>query len=223
MKRYLYLILLVAPAIALPAQAGIFTFKPNSARAKPETVVPGLLYTVKADPDEGKRADAATQLRDFDVRLFPDIVPVLVDVLQHDTKPCVRRAAAKSLGCFPVTPLAGKALHEACTNDPSLKVRLHAWTAYVGYQLHGYHDLPTTPPPTVVGTAEPLPADSHTTVTYTANSPKTGPVATPVVANPRPTFFSRTPPSQATPVSNVPARLTPPSDVDDGPVLNPQK
>src|SRR2546422_7571382 len=109
MKGYLYLILLVAPAIALPAQGGIFTYKPNTARPKPELQVPALLYIVKADPHEAKRAAAAAELGEFDVRLFPDIVRVLVDVLEHDVKPCVRREAAITLGRFPVTPIAGKA------------------------------------------------------------------------------------------------------------------
>lgn len=222
MKGYLYLILLVAPAIALPAQGGIFTYKPNTARPKPEMQVPGLLYTVKADPNESKRAAAAAELREFDARLFPDMVPVLVDVLQNDTKPSVRREAAISLGRFPVTPLAGKALQEASSKDPSLKVRLHAWSAYKFYQLHGYHEQPVAPLPKVIGTAEP-PLDHHA-VTYT---PRTVAHSAPVVANPPPlpppTVFSRTPSSQETPVSNVPARLPPPTETNDGPVLNPQK
>src|SRR5437667_3980052 len=67
MKGYLYLILLVSPAIALPAQGGIFTYKPNTARPKPELQVPALLYIVKADPHEAKRAAAAAELGEFDV------------------------------------------------------------------------------------------------------------------------------------------------------------
>jgi hypothetical protein len=225
MKGYLYLILLVAPAIALPAQGGIFTYKPTTARPKPEMRVPGLLYTVKADPNEGKRAAAAAELGEFDARLFPDMVPVLVDVLQNDTKPTVRREAAVSLGHFPVTPLAGKALHEASAKDPSLKVRLHAWSAYKGYQLHGYHDRPEAPLPKIIGTGEPPLATSHKTVTY--NVHKTGPAAGPVVATPpplpQPTVFSRKPPPLATPASNVPRTLPSPTQEDEGPVLNPQK
>src|SRR5262249_42885172 len=142
MQRYLYLILLVVPAIALPAQGGIFNFKPSTGRPKPETQVPVLLYTVKADPDEAKRTAAAAELGDFDARLFPDMVPVLVDVLHNDPNPCVRRQAAITLGHFPPSPLAGRALHDACDKDPSLRVRIHAWTAYKCYQLHGYHDHP---------------------------------------------------------------------------------
>ena len=221
MKGYLYLILLVAPAIALPAQGSIFSCKPNTARPAPETVVPGLLHTVKTDPSEARRAAAIIELRDFDVRLFPDIIPVLVDVLQNDTKPSVRREAAITLGQFPVTPLAGKALHEACSKDPSLKVRIHAWSAFKCYQFRGYHEQPTVPGPKMIATDEP--PMTHTTVTYTPKTtPPAGPVVTTPPLRPQSTGNARTP-VQATPVSTVPTRLPATSAEDDGPVLNPQK
>ncbi len=222
MKSYLYVMLLVVPAIALPAQGGIFNYKPNSARPKPETRVPGLLLTVKADPDEGKRAAAAAELREFDARLFPEIIPVLIDVLQNDTKPSVRREAAISLGHLPVTPAAGQALHLASTKDPALKVRLPAWASYKSYQFHGYHDRPVAPLPKIISQGEPPGAGSHKAVIYDA---KTIPAGTPVVQNPPPvpqgSVFAPRPAPQAIPVSNVPRRLPP--DGEDGPVLNPQK
>jgi hypothetical protein len=214
MKGYLYLILLVAPALALPAQGGIFTNKPP--HPAPDTRVPGLLYTVKADPDEVKRAAAAAELREYDARLFPDIVPVLASVLHNDPKPSVRREAAISLGHFPVTPIGGKALQEA-SNDPSWKVRLPAWTAYKGYQLRGYHEHPVVPPPKVVGTNEPPLA--HQAATYT---PKTV-APSPVVASPSPLppqTVNTSTPHQATPVSNVPAPVPSASGTEEGPVLD---
>src|SRR5437016_3258888 len=95
MRRYLYLILLVVPALALPAQGSIFG---KRAPTTPDKRVPELLYVVKADADEGKRAAAAAELRDYDAKKFPDMMLVLMDVLQNDTKPSVRREAAISLG-----------------------------------------------------------------------------------------------------------------------------
>jgi len=145
MRRYLYLILLVVPALALPAQGGIFSKRTAST---PDKRVPELLHIVKADADEGKRAAAAAELREYDAKKFPDMMLVLVDVLQNDTKPSVRREAAISLGRLrPISAAAGQALQQAAAKDPSLRVRVQAWSSLKIYQLNGFNGRMKDPPP----------------------------------------------------------------------------
>jgi hypothetical protein len=155
MRRYLYLILLVVPALALPAQGGIFS---KRAPATPDKRVPELLYIVKADPDESKRAAAAAELRDYDAKKFPDMMLVLLDVLQNDTKPSVRREAAISLGRLrPISAAAGQALQKAAAKDPSLRVRVQAWSSLKLYQLNGYNGRMREPALPKPGPALPKP------------------------------------------------------------------
>jgi len=152
MGRYLYLILLVVPALALPAQGGIFS---KRAAPTPDKRVPELLYIVKADADEGKRAAAAAELRDYDTKKFPDMMLVLVDVLQNDTKPSVRREAAISLGRLrPISASAGQALQQAAAKDPSLRVRVQAWSSLKIYQLNGFNARMKDPPPPATPAAD---------------------------------------------------------------------
>ncbi len=115
-----YRTLLILPALVLlplSAPAG-FLFGKKATKPDPATRVPELIVIVKTDGDEGKRAAAAEELRQYDPTAQPDIVPVLVDVLMHDAKPSVRSEAAASLGKLrPVNPQAGWALEQAVAHD----------------------------------------------------------------------------------------------------------
>jgi hypothetical protein len=131
--------------VAHDASAGIFGkhTKPNPAERVPE-----LLATLKTDQDESKRAKAAAELRDYDPSTFPDLVPGLIDALQHDAKSAVRSEAVQSLGKLrPISQEAGAALEEAA-HDSSMRVRLQARSSLLSYRLAGYHSAPkTTEPP----------------------------------------------------------------------------
>lgn len=138
--------------LAMPALAGI-RFGKHS-KTPPAERVPQLLAQVKTDKSEDQRANAAKELREFDPAAFPEIIPILVDVLGHDEKASVRAEAAQSLGKLrPIAPDAGLAL-EAALKDSSFKVRLQARSSLLSYRLSGYHtpDKSTeaaAPPPIV--------------------------------------------------------------------------
>lgn len=155
--RYL-LAILVSAALCISGHAGDLFGK--SHKPNPTERVPQLLVMVRTDADEGKREDAARELRDYDPATFPAIVPVLIDVLKSDTKPSVRAEAARSLGKIrPVSLQAGQAL-EAATKDGSIRVRMQARTSLVGYKIGGYHGVEAKPvekavPAPVVSTAQP--------------------------------------------------------------------
>jgi hypothetical protein len=136
-----FLLALILPVtIALPAPAGILF---GRHKQRPEERVPQLIVAVKTEANDSKRESAAKELRDYDPATFTDIVPVLVDVLQHDTKAGVRAEAAQSLSKLrPVSKEAGWALEEA-TKDPSMRVRWQARSALLGYRLAGYRSEPT--------------------------------------------------------------------------------
>jgi hypothetical protein len=128
----------VVLTVALRTQAAPL-LNPAPPRPDPNQVVPLLIVTIKTEQDERKRIEAATALRNFDPNAFPDIVPILVDVLQSDPKMGVRYEAANSLAKIrPVSRLAGQALERAASKDDSLRVRLLARTSLLGYRLAGY-------------------------------------------------------------------------------------
>ncbi len=135
-----FLLALIVPAvIAIPAFAGIFSKhnKPNPAER-----VPQLILAAKTDKSEDKRAAAVHELREYDPNAFPDLIPVLIDVLQHDAKAVVRAEAAQSLGRLrPISQEVGAVLEEA-VHDPSFRVRWQARSALMSYRLGGYHSAP---------------------------------------------------------------------------------
>jgi hypothetical protein len=111
---------------------------------KPKTPAPQrvseLIVALKFEKDAHKRADAAEELRQFDLKDFPEIIPVLIEALQNDAATGVRIEAATSLGRLrPISAPAGQALEKAAANDANLRVRLQAKTSLVYYQLSGYH------------------------------------------------------------------------------------
>jgi hypothetical protein len=144
MRRFMMLTLLfVVPSWAEPAQAqGLFF---SRARANPTQRVPQLIMTVKTDTDEKKRAQAAEELQSFDGKTYAEVVPVLVDVAQHDQSASVRQQALSSLARIrPISPAAGQALEKAAAGDESWRIRLHAKSALLKYHLAGYASGGTT-------------------------------------------------------------------------------
>src|SRR5262249_42602149 len=153
-------ILITATAASSPASI----FFKKTPKADPAQRVPQLLYTVKMEADEAKRAAAAVELREFDSKTFPDIVPILADVVRNDKAPAVRLEAVQSLAKIrPVSAMAGEAL-ESALKDSSSRVRMQAWTSLKLYQFAGYRSAgknAKAPEPRidVVKTPEPKTAD----------------------------------------------------------------
>lgn len=157
------LLTLLIPA----APAGIF-FK-RKPKPKPAERVPELVVLVKTEQDDRKRAAAAAELRQYDPKAFPEIVPILIDVVRNDPKASVRTEAVSGLSKIrPVTQEAGMALEYAAAHDPSFRVRMQAKTALTFYRWAGYRSpkLPETAKPGE--TREPplavdsdAPADKH--------------------------------------------------------------
>ena len=233
-KRLLLAVVLLA-AVARPAPAGIF-FGRHS-RAKPAQRVPQLLATVRGDPKESNRASAARELREYDLSGFPDAVPVLADVLRNDPKPGVRAEAVQTLSKIrPASQEAGAAL-EGAVRDSSLRVRLQARSALLGYHVGSSRSAAKpneaaavppainttapaqpsraaqpwhllTPPPAPATKPSPLPAE---TAPPPLATPPEAPPKTPATAAPA------EPPSQPMPSPQTP----PPPPAEQGPELPP--
>lgn len=137
MKRYvMFFVVLGWIACQGNAHGGLFG-KKN--KPEPKDRVPELIAIVKTEQDEHKRASAANELRQFDPTAFPDIVPVLIEVLQNDAKTSVRTEAAESLGKMrPVSKQAGLALEQALDKDASMRVRMQARYSLLQYHWAGY-------------------------------------------------------------------------------------
>jgi hypothetical protein len=130
------LVPLVLAILAPTATAGIFSRKP---KPNPAERVPELLIQLKSGQDEGQRTAAAEELRQYDPKSFPDLIPGLIDALGRDTSPAVRSEAASSLGRLrPISQQAGYALEQAQTNDATVRVRLAARQALLQYHIVGY-------------------------------------------------------------------------------------
>lgn len=204
-------------------------------RTNPAEQVPFLIKTLSSDLDERRRADAASELRDYDPKTFPEIVPALIEALKNDSSIPVRREAANSIGLIrPISQMGGYALEQAENNDPAIGVRaianghLKLWVLFRGYKKGRMPDPlsnQTEEPPV----AEPLPIPT----------PKLGPSKypnyAPVGMNPK------KPVPQAPPLMPTQTAITPKSDrfigqlmkrvkpdlksksSEDGPVLNPPR
>jgi len=130
------LVPLVLAAMAPTAPAGIFSRKP---KPNPAERVPELLIQLKSGQDEGQRMAAAEELRQYDPKSFPDLIPGLIDALGRDNSPAVRSEAASSLGRLrPISQQAGYALEQAQNNDAAVRVRLAARQALLQYHIVGY-------------------------------------------------------------------------------------
>ena len=131
--------LFVALALAVltsSADAGFFSRK---AKPNPAERVPELLIQLRSAQDEGQRSAAAEELRQYDPKSFPDLIPGLIESLGRDASQAVRSEAASSLGRLrPITQQAGYALEQAQNNDAMVRVRLAARQALLQYHLVGY-------------------------------------------------------------------------------------
>jgi hypothetical protein len=207
--------------LTLPASAGIFSiFKRDKTTPAPAPVprVPELVQILRSDANDGKRASAAVELRQYDPKAYPEIVPALLEALQRDAKPEVRSEAAESLGRLrPVTPEVGQALEHAAAADAAPRVRSQAQAALKQYQKSGYRptariDGPAlTPPSGTARTVEPPLADQPAT-------PAPAPRQTPAVARPMPSAPPRPPLVPADAPRLEPA---PPPLESNGPALTP--
>jgi hypothetical protein len=198
------LVLLLLTALPALASAGVF-FGKKTVRVDPAQRVPQLLATVKSDGDESRRASAAEELRDYDPGQFPEIVTVLADVLLTDAKVGVRAEAAHTLGKLrPINQQAGWALEQAAARDSSLRVRLAAKTALMGYYMAGYKGNKKDPN-TMPTTNEPPLADPTARVSPT-------PMPAPTVRTAQPT------PSLVQPTRVVPNETPPPPLADPLPL-----
>lgn len=161
MSSRMVLILFLIPCLAAPASAGIIFGKKS--KPNPKERVPELIAIVKTDGDENKRGSAAAELRHYDPAAFPELVPVLIDVLSNDKKPSVRAEAAQSLGKLrPIAQSAGLALEQAQAKDSSMTVRLQARSSLLSYRWAGYRSvkkdeplLPSTKEPPLAEAPEP--------------------------------------------------------------------
>jgi hypothetical protein len=124
----------------VPVHAGILFGRHN--KANPAERIPQLVVSIKSENDESKRASAVKELRDYDAANYPEVMPILIDVVQHDSKASVRSEAVQSLAKLrPMSQEAGAALEEA-TRDASFRVRWQARNALMSYRMSGYHGNP---------------------------------------------------------------------------------
>lgn len=136
MRHRLLLVAVVTVLTAGSADAGLFK---RAAKPDPAVHVPNLVRSLKAHPEDRVRRQAASELRDYDAKAFPDILPALIDALKHDASPHVRSEAAESIGKVrPISPQAGFALEQAKENDKAIIVRVASRTALLQYRVVGY-------------------------------------------------------------------------------------
>jgi hypothetical protein len=144
-------------------------------KTPPQQRVPELIVILKSEKDAHKRADAAEELRQFDLKDFPEIIPVLIDALQSDPAPSVRVEAATSLGRLrPFSMSAAQALEKAAATDSNWRVIIQAKTSFLYYQLSGYHAPKTSEPtsPAATGrTDEPPLANPNANEPWWQNAP----------------------------------------------------
>lgn len=169
MKRVWALVLCVSLGFGLaPAQAQLFwnPFRRTSPTIPPEQRVVQLLVVVKTDTDERKRLNAIDDLRDFDAKTHPEIVPILADVAQTDSRASIRDAAVTSLVRIrPISNTAGLAIESVASKDDNWRNRMNAQAALVRYRLAGYSssaahaETAKTPSPKTPQSQEPPLAD----------------------------------------------------------------
>jgi HEAT repeats len=216
LTRFLLITIILAGLVS-PASAGLFFNR--KAKSAPDRV-PTLIGALKTDPEERHRADAARQLRDFDVTAYPEILPALIEAAQSDAKAGVRLDALQSLARVrPVSQQAGQTLESLADHDSSLRVRVQARSALIQYRLSGYHASrnvqkqqigPTIEPP-LAPTLEPAglqaPSPSPAPNTY---EPYRSMTPMPIQVNPKPG-----------PLVPVPAPRLEPAPMPTGPDLGP--
>lgn len=136
-RSTLALCVLFLAEAATPARAGILFHR--QPKASPAERVGALVAALKTEPNERKRASAAEDLRHFDAKAYPEIVPALADAALNDPSASVRLEAVQSLGrTRPVSQEAGWALEQALAKDSSWRVRWQARSSLVQYHVSGY-------------------------------------------------------------------------------------
>lgn len=162
MRGYLFLLLcgMGLLASAPPAQAiNLFGRHP---KVDPKVRVPQLLVTARTAPQERQRLAAVEELRQYDAAAFPQIIPVLLELLRSDPSAAVRAEAAYSLGRLrPASAEVAQAL-KAALHDPALRVRWQARSALMFYPAPPSPQPPVTartpasnPVPMLGGSASP--------------------------------------------------------------------
>jgi hypothetical protein len=222
MKLHHGIVILVL-SLLLPAvsQAGLLFGKKN--KSDPKERVPELLATIKNDKDEHKRVQAANELRQFDPAAFPDLVPILIDVLFSDAKAGVRAQAAETLGKIrPVSNKVGWALEQAHEKDSSMRVRMQAKYSLLQYHWAGYKGdskefTPLESKQPIAETRKPI---VTTPAKRTSNSgPRPGEsVAPPLVDDSQPKKKSEKKEPKL-PLGKIPELKPVPKDKEDGPDL----
>lgn len=141
----------------LPAQAQLFNlFRKSPPPVPPAQRVVQLITAVRSETDERKRTEAVEELRNFDTKAYPEIVPVLVDAAKSDPKASVRAEAVNSLVRIrPVSVIAGQAIDHAANHDESWWNRRSAQAALMRYRLAGYSPPPAPLPPPATAKAAP--------------------------------------------------------------------
>ncbi len=240
-KLSMFFLVLILPAWALPAQAdGIFGMGLFSKKAKgiPAQRVPELIVILKTGQEERHRSAAAGELGKYDGAAYPEIVPILVEILQSDPSSGVRMDAASSLGGIrPVTQAAGQALERAAGHDDNWRARWHAKSILVKYRLAGYSSSRSDPGPKAGPkteepplSQEPLPATTPAPAQFPTGSKA---AKTPIPAAKKDDGMPEYRPSMPRPLPQGPAFTTavpqqplrtvpqPLPMVDDGPSLTP--
>ncbi len=219
--------LTLAPdAGAIDFGLGLFKRRQQAQKAEQPSKVKQLVATLQSDMDERKRRGAAEELRDFDPRNAPEVVPALIGSLQKDPSPAVRIVAVESLGKLkPVSQQAGIAMETALQSDPDEKVREAVKASLWQYHLNGYR--PPTNSPFAAQTSEPPLAPKPTsgfrpitnTVGKAANYPQT---AEPPLAKPKPPApkSSEPPKKSAEPPRPLP-KTTLPQPMPSAPTIPP--
>ena len=205
---HLLLPVVVAVSTAYPAQAQLFSRKIRLNNMQ----VPELIVTARSDPDERKRVAALEQLREFDVKTYPEMIPSLIEVMLKDARPGVRMEAMHSLARIrPVTPAVGQALQQTAQNDDNWRVRMQTrtqlWmTGYHGGNGNAVNNQQTNPnAPT---TAEP-PLANTTAINKPAPPVNTPPANITAITKPAPQPINVPTPAQAQPPTADPAFFRP--------------
>jgi hypothetical protein len=228
MIRSLMIFLLVTTFFASRATAGPFSKRPN--KPEPAEYVPVLIKTLQGDPDERKREIAAGELRDYDMKQFPDIMPTLIEALKNDPNSSVRHEVVNSIGKLrPISEPAGFALDQAATNDSSFRVRAAAKSTLFQWIWLGYsprraqHGMPnqTEEPPL----AQPLAPITPNIVPKTSQVPAaTLPYQAPEPIRPIPPYIPTSgKPSNRPFFPLFPWKKSESRSPDEGPALNPPK
>jgi HEAT repeats len=214
------MILLLTGAFTSSIQAGPLGLFKQKSKPDPAERVPLVIKTLQSDPDERKREQAAEELREYDPKTFPEIVPALIEALKNDASSGVRVEAVSSIGKLkPITQQAGYALEQASAKDPSLYLRTVAsrillqWKVFDGYRSGRAPEMQmnqTAEPPL----AEPLPKSVPT--------PKMAPKAPTSSASNEKTDSTTSKSHPLFPLFPV-KNTKPDKSKDDGPVLNPPK